>query len=223
LYDDETGILCQWHVPLSHYLEAWSDARAYDGTASIIQPLIQPLYASRSPHELLWALAGLGDRPGYDIVRDTWRAQHPGPAFESFWNKALNDGKIANSAAGALPVTVRPDFAAAAQPPPPASGLELRFVPDPHVQDGRWANNGWLQELPKPFTALTWDNAALVSRPTAERLGLNKEQLIELTFRGRKLRVPVWIVELGQPNDTVTLALGYGRKRAGRVGNDMGF
>jgi molybdopterin-containing oxidoreductase family iron-sulfur binding subunit len=223
LYDDETGILCQWHLPLSHYLEAWGDARAYDGTASIIQPLIQPLYASRSLVELLASLLGEGDRPGYDLVRETWRVQHPGPTFESFWNKALNDGRIANSAAGALPVTVRAGFAGALQPPPPASQLELRFVPDPHLRDGRWANNGWLQELPKPFTALTWDNAALVSEETAKRLRVANQQLIELTFRGRKLQVPVWIVPLGQPENTITLALGYGRKRAGRIGDDTGF
>jgi MoCo/4Fe-4S cofactor protein with predicted Tat translocation signal len=348
LYFNETAELCHWHVPESYYLEAWSDARAFDGTASIIQPLIQPLYQSKSAHELLGAISNQADRTGYEIVRDYWQrnfrtpaqklppaafattaappsnvptdqagttpvppggalqpptrsaqanpsalpgapaqsnanvqadpraaqpsagqgatapaqrnvqtqtgAQAPaavpasspvtaGPAanaeFEQFWRRALHDGLIANSAfptrtaaVAALPATAQP---ATSQPATGNRPLELIFRQDPAVYDGRFANNAWLQELPRPLTKLAWDNAVLISPATAQRLGLDYRastrggergetltDLVELNYQGRTVRAPIWILP-GHADDCATVHLGYGRWRAGRVGNGAGF
>jgi MoCo/4Fe-4S cofactor protein with predicted Tat translocation signal len=222
LYDDETGVLCHWHVSETHYLEAWGDVRAYDGTTSIVQPLIAPLYASKSGHEVLAVLLGEGDRYGYDIVRDTWKKRFPAAQFEAQWHQALVKGVIPGTAAPAKTVTVKPGLAAAGGSPPAASGMEIVFRPDPTVWDGRYANNAWLQELPKPLTQLTWDNAALISPATGKAQNLSSEDVIELSYGGRKLRAAVWLTP-GQPDETVTLSLGYGRTHAGKLGTGNGF
>jgi MoCo/4Fe-4S cofactor protein with predicted Tat translocation signal len=223
LYHDETSALCHWHVPETHYLESWSDIRAYDGTVSIIQPLIAPLYAGRSAHEVLAALLGQPDSRAYDLVRDYWRSQRPGEDFERIWRTALHDGLIAGTALAPRPVNglrLGPtDVEPSASPP---AGLDLIFRPDPAVWDGRFANNGWLQELPKPLTKLTWDNAALISPATAERLGLATEDLVELRYQGRTVRAPIWIMP-GHVDDAVTVSLGYGRWRAGQLGTNAGY
>jgi molybdopterin-containing oxidoreductase family iron-sulfur binding subunit len=221
LYADETSELCQWHIPEAHFLETWSDARAYDGTVTIMQPLIMPLYFGRSVHELL---AAFGDQPNqtpYEIVKAHWNREHPGPDFEDWWRKAVHDGMVPNSALLARQVAFKGSAAAPAKPAP-AQGLEIVFRPDPFIFDGRFANNGWLQELPRPLTTLTWDNAAFVSPRTAERLGLQNEDLVELNYRGRKVKAPVWMVP-GHADESVTVHLGYGRTNAGRVGNGVGF
>jgi molybdopterin-containing oxidoreductase family iron-sulfur binding subunit len=222
LYNDETAALCHWHIPETHYLETWSDARAFTGVASIIQPLIAPLYQNKSVHELLAVLLGQYGRSSYDIVREYWIGQPHAADFEAWWRKALNDGVIEGTAFPPRNVTLQPNFAAQQPQQPAAPGLEIIFKPDPHIWDGRFANNGWLQELPKPLTGLTWDNAALISPSTAQRLNLTNEELVDLTFRGRTLRVPIWIMP-GHADESVTLYLGYGRTRAGKVGNDTGF
>ncbi len=223
LYEDETSALCHWHIPEAHALEAWSDARAYDGTVSIMQPLIAPLYGGKSAHELLAALLGQPERSGYAIVRDYWQSQHHGENFERFWRTALHDGLVPDTA---LPhrETKSPSVPTLAgeQPAAAPQGLELIFRPDPTVWDGRFANNGWLQELPKPLTKLTWDNAALLSPATAERLGLRNEEVVELRYQGRTVRAPVWLLP-GQADEAVTIHLGYGRWRAGKVGTGTGF
>jgi molybdopterin-containing oxidoreductase family iron-sulfur binding subunit len=311
LHKDETSEYSHWHVPAAHYLESWSDARSYDGTVSIIQPLIAPLYEGRTAHELLGVFSNQFDRKGYDIVRDFWRGQMTGtgggtnaraasppagttpatnnqplPAngqpraassatqttgtagqasagaganagssgvrpplisqrlsapgdFEKAWRQAVHDGFIANTA---LPVKdgLKVNATAAAQTPTPgttpaASGtLEIVFRTDPTLYDGRFANNGWLQELPKPLTKLTWDNAALISPNTAQRLGLvNKigthggnvfADTVTLEYGGRKVTkpVPVWVLP-GQTDDVITVHLGSGRSRAGHVGSNVGF
>ncbi len=223
LYEDETSALCHWHIPEAHALEAWSDARAYDGTVTIMQPLIAPLYGGKSAHELLVALLGQPERSGYTVVRDYWQSQHHGEDFERFWRTALHDGLLPDTA---LPPRQTPSpsvpTAAAAMPSAAPQGLELIFRPDPTVWDGRFANNGWLQELPKPLTKLTWDNAALLSPTTAARLGLRNEEVVELHYQGRTVRAPVWIMP-GHADDAVTIHLGYGRWRAGRVGTGTGF
>ncbi|HEU4753678.1 MAG TPA: molybdopterin oxidoreductase, partial [Armatimonadota bacterium] len=172
LYDDETGILCEWHVPQSHYLEAWSDARAYDGTTSIVQPLVRPLYQTRSQHEFLNSLLGKEERPGYDLVREYWRGKlgaGTAAAFDQAWHQILLTGVVPNSRAAARSVTPRPTLAAAPAAPAPAGGLEISFRPDPTIWDGRYSNNGWLQELPKHLSVLTWDNAVLISPAMAQR------------------------------------------------------
>ncbi|MFL6256580.1 MAG: 4Fe-4S dicluster domain-containing protein [Pyrinomonadaceae bacterium] len=321
-YDDETSELCHWHIPQTHFLEEWGDARAYDGTVTIQQPLITPLYNGKSACELLAAFLDNPDRRGYDIVRQYWltegrstllaaasaagasgaatpgasgstpspapaqsggtaatpatsttaatsTAATPDAAFERAWRKALNDGFIANSAkatagvgaAGAAPNAAGAQGATTAAPPPapapaqPAGAFEIVFRTDPSIYDGRFANNGWLQELPKPLTKLTWDNVALISPATAEKLGVGmapdgavedaprrvnrltmkggeiEAETLRLTYRGRALpdknnrmhadmSVPIFILP-GQPDDVVTVHLGYGRWRSGRVGGNL--
>ena len=227
LYDDETSELCHWQLPAAHFLESWSDARAYDGTASIIQPLIAPLYDGRSAHEVLALLSTAPEKSAYDLVRAYWHAQHPGGGFEPYWRKCVHDGVIPGTA---LPAR-RPNWVKRVEdmefqtPPSKAakeSALQIVFRPDPTVHDGRFANNGWMQELPKPTTKLTWDNTAQVAPATAQRLGLANEDVVELQRAGKTVRAPVWIVP-GQAEDTVTVHLGYGRRRAGAVGNGVGF
>lgn len=223
LHNNETSALCHWHVPAAHYLEAWGDTRAYDGTASIIQPLIAPLYDGKSAHELLTVFTGQAGRSGREIVRDYWRSQHGEADFTHFWRAALHDGVVADTAYPALEVTRgNLQFAESEVPTSEPQALELIFRPDPTVWDGCFTNNGWLQELPKPLTKLTWDNAALISPATAERLNLNNEDTIDLRYQGRTVRAPVWIMP-GHTDNAVTVYLGYGRWRVGRVGTGTGF
>jgi molybdopterin-containing oxidoreductase family iron-sulfur binding subunit len=264
LYNNETSEICHWHLPSAHYLESWGDARSYDGTATIVQPLIAPLYEGKTAHEVLVLFSDNYDRKPYDIVRDYWRAwygtasgtdadrmpanrpQDAGapsagaPDFESWWRKCLHDGFVPNSALQAKTVSLKSDWASAltSNPQPPAPNtLDLVFRADPTIYDGRFANNGWLQELPKPLTKITWDNVALISANTAKKLGVtpqNYEQdkkgrgamvdQIELKLNGRAISkaVPAWIMP-GQPDDVITIHLGYGRARAGRVGDAQGF
>ncbi len=220
LYPDETSELCHWHIPETHYLESWSDTRAYDGTVSIIQPLIAPLYGNKSAHELVAALLGKPGLSSYQIVRDYWKSRNPSQNFEEFWRTALHEGLIAGSALPPKKVSLKANFKAQAKEAD--SALEIVFRPDPTIWDGRFANNGWLQELPKPLTKLTWDNAALISPATAERRGLANEELVVLRYQGREVRAPVWITP-GHADNSVTVHLGYGRTRAGKVGTGTGF
>ena len=225
LYKDETSAACQWHIPETHYLESWSDARAFDGTASIVQPLISPLYDGRSAHEVVAALAGLPQSSGYDIVRAYWRGRM-GRDFEASWRRALHDGVVANTASPEKRVSIvqvrQAAASSAAAAAPSADALELVFRTDPKVYDGRFANNGWLQELPDPITRTTWDNAVLFSLATAQRLGLQKEDVVTLTVGRRSLDAAAW-VEPGLPDGTAVLRLGYGRRRGGRVASGVGF
>ncbi|MDB6111501.1 MAG: hypothetical protein JWR69_3251 [Pedosphaera sp.] len=225
-YQDETSAYCHWHIAESNFLEAWSDVRAFDGTTSIIQPLIAPLYDTRTAHELIDVLMQQPGRSSYDIVRDYWLARKVWPDFEPSWRKALHDGLIAGSAlpSRAVQLKMAGGLPPASAGPVGAQGerLEVCFRPDPAVWDGRFANNGWLQETSKPFSKITWDSAAQVSVPLAERLQLANGDVVQLRFRGRTLRMPVWITP-GQAENSILLPLGYGRTRAGHVGNDTGF
>ena len=222
-HHDETSNLCHWHIPETHFLESWSDVRAYDGTVTIIQPLIAPLYSgSKSAHEVLSALNGRPDAKSYDIVRSYWQSRNQNANFESFWEKSLHDGVVANSAAIQQSVTARTDFVASIPALQKDSSLELLFRPDPSAYDGRFANNAWLQELPRPLTKITWDNPALISPATAKKFGLKNEDVVELKCNNQSLKVPVWILP-GQAEESVTLHLGYGRTRTGRVGRKVGF
>ncbi|HWP59562.1 MAG TPA: TAT-variant-translocated molybdopterin oxidoreductase [Candidatus Acidoferrales bacterium] len=241
LYHNETSYLCQWHIPEAHYLESWSDCRAEDGTVSIIQPLIAPLYGGKTAHEVVAALTGSPNRSSYEIVREYWRARFGAARFETLWERALHDGIVEGSALAPKPVRLVSGFKSRLSSPPPRQreaanpnpeALEIVFAPDPTIGDGRFANNGWLQELPKPLTKLTWENAALVSPATAERLGLKNDllfsgrtvsvDLVEIAHQGRSVRAPVWIMP-GHPDGAITVHLGYGRTRAGRVGTGNGF
>jgi molybdopterin-containing oxidoreductase family iron-sulfur binding subunit len=228
-YYDETSMLAHWHIPETHYLETWGDARAHDGTVSIMQPLIAPLYNGRSAIEVMGTLIGGLDQSPYDAVRGYWLPKLGGG--EAAWRKSLNDGVVASSA---LPA--RGASAATAIPPPtshqePATNsIELNIRHDPTIFDGRFANNGWLQELPKPQTKITWENAMLLSQATAQRLGVaptaamvneKRTLLADVTFRGVTLRLPVWLVP-GHPDDTATIHYGYGRTHAGHLANGVG-
>ncbi len=223
LYEDETAALCQWHLPQSHYLEAWSDARAFDGTASIVQPLIQPLYATHSVHELVATLLEDDILTGLEIVRDYWRRRSPGTNFDDLWYQALTRGIVPNTKAPARTVSAGAlALPASEAQPPTAQAAEIAFRPDPTIWDGQWANSGWLQELPKHISTLTWDNAVMMSPEMAQQLGLTKEDMVDLRLGDRTLQAAVWTVP-GHPKNSVTLTLGYGRERAGRLGNGFGF
>jgi MoCo/4Fe-4S cofactor protein with predicted Tat translocation signal len=221
IYQDETAELCQWHVNQAHELESWGDARAYDGTVSIVQPLIAPLYQGKGPVEFLALLAGEADTSGYDLVRGYWQRQHAGSDFEAFWRKSLHDGWIEGTAFTTKQISLKSNNLPLATKTDPKA-IELNFRRDPTIYDGQFSNNGWLQELPKPMNKLTWDNAILIGPKMAERLQIKVEDVVELELNGRKGTGPVWI-QAGHPDNSVTVTLGYGRKRAGRVGTAQGF
>src|SRR5665213_1637282 len=269
IYEDETSALCHWHIPQTHFLEEWGDAKAFDGTVSLIQPLIAPLYNGKSAYELFALLNGQPAKSNHDVVREYWqqgvvsqRTGNPKPAagiaagssanaapgktaatktapaeagdsgrpsdadrFEIFWEKTLRDGVMAGSAFSSKAVSVQTGFGN--QPPQPEAqgapqGLEIIFRPDQTIWDGRFANNGWLQEMPKPLTKLTWDTVAEFSPATAARLGIKNEDTVELKYQGRTVQAPVWVMP-GHADESVTVFLGYGRTRAGRVGTRVGF
>jgi len=222
LYEDETAELCHWHIPMAHELESWSDARSYDGTAGIIQPLIAPLYDGRTAHEIVAALAGQPGKSPHDAVREFWQSQRSGSDFETFWQKSLHDGVIANSAPQPKSVSALATAPSASTANSPSGDLEIVFRPDPTIGDGSLANNGWLQELPKPITRLTWDNTAQISPATADRLKLANKDYVRIALNGTYVQAPVFIVP-GHADSSVTLHLGYGRKSAGRIGSNIGF
>ncbi len=210
-HENETSAACGWILPQTHELEEWGDARAFDGTVNIIQPTIAPLFEGRSAIEVLAGLLG-SPAGGYDLVRATWLPKM-GVEPEKGWRKAIHDGWVANTQAapvspGAAKAPVLPTF--------PNTGLEISFRTDPTIYDGRFANNGWLQELPKPLTKLTWDNAAILSPSTAASLGLLQDEVIHLSHGGRTVVATTFIMP-GHSNDCVTVNLGYGRTRGGSV------
>lgn len=306
-YKDETAEICHWHIPEKHYLESWGDARAYDGTVSIIQPLISPIYDSHNILEVVQLVFRENfDKKDYDIVKEFWQTQNIGagttistaasavantpvtahsvtnsnsanpptaPAgaaaanttasrsaagpslssasnYEDKWRKAVHDGVIGGTAAAAKSVTANSAFLSQPETKPAANGpLEISILPDPTVYDGRFNNNGWMQELPKPLTKVTWENVALISPKTAARLGINSKgdpsefaggaqgvsfvntkggnqfsDLVTLNYQGASIRkqVPMWIAP-GQPDDVITIFMGYGRTRSGKVGNNLGY
>ncbi len=282
LYEDETAALSQWHIPEAHFLEAWSDVRADEGTVSIVQPLIAPLYNGKSAHEVIAAISPNGERSGYDLVRAYWAAQRlpgaepadvppvvpaprPAPAavpapvatpaagvavtaptvpgavggpvntapatfqpapersaFDNAWKKWLHDGLIPGTAFETRTATAGGTIPAGTAVQAAGDTIDITFRVDASVHDGRFANNTWLQELPKALTKLTWDNPALIAPGTAARFDLKNGDVVELKQGERTLRVPVW-VSPGHALDTLTLSAGYGRTRAGRAANGIGF
>jgi molybdopterin-containing oxidoreductase family iron-sulfur binding subunit len=222
LYENETARDCGWMVPAAHFLESWGDARAYDGTLSVVQPLVQPLSGARTTAELLSLLAGAGNTPAYDLLRDSWRRRGDagrGDDFEEGWRSVLRTGVVEGSA---FPhETSSPSFTSPAPQASTASGYELIFRPHPRVRDGAFANNGWLQELPDPVTTLTWENAAHISPATAQRLQVENGETIDVQVQGRKVRLPTLIVP-GHADDAVTLHFGYGRQGAEALAAGVG-
>ena len=275
-FKDETSEVCHWHVPAAHYLESWGDTRSYDGTVTIMQPLIEPLYGGKTAYELLAVFSEQYDRKPYDMVKSYWQGQRsgagtqaqtsnagpqtqpqpgaqptPAPApspvpaaspsaspsqdFENWWRQAIHDGFIVNSALPAKTLSFQSaSTQPLTQPAQPATGAyEVVFRTDPSIYDGRFANNGWLQELPKPLTKVTWDNVGVVSPNTARQLAGDRpvrssqkgrehyvstvDLLIQVNQQNRTVNVPLWIMP-GQPDGVITVHLGYGRRLAGRVG-----
>ncbi|MGB7068129.1 MAG: TAT-variant-translocated molybdopterin oxidoreductase [Pyrinomonadaceae bacterium] len=279
---DETAEICHWHIPEKHYLESWGDSRAYDGTVSVTQPLISPLYEGRSVYEVVQLFSKENfEKSDQDIVKEYWQKQNISPAasqatvvagsnsdnqptpvdvppmaqtattgFDDKWRKSVHDGFIPNTAAAQKSVSANTAFLGQPSPIPVVSGgLEISILPDPSIYDGRFANNGWLQELPNPLNKVTWENVALISPKTARKLGINQgndadersggergttfvntrggnmySDLVTLKYAGGEISkpVPMWIAP-GQPEDVVTIFMGYGRTRAGRVGTGLGY
>ncbi|MCE9564657.1 MAG: TAT-variant-translocated molybdopterin oxidoreductase [Planctomycetes bacterium] len=250
-HQDETAVKCQWHVNESHYLETWGDIRGHDGTVTLQQPIIAPLYNGKSAIELIAGITAAAVRDGYELVRNYWKngdearktfpelAKIDANGFEVFWQQAVREGVIAGTASPA-DSTALGNWSADSPSAPttvPALGgdFEINFRPDTTLYDGRFANNGWLQELPKPVTKLTWDNAIFMSDATAKKLGLDptyfrwtggehgraQVDVLEITYRGRKIKAPVWVLP-NHADGSITVHLGYGRERAGRVSSTPG-
>jgi molybdopterin-containing oxidoreductase family iron-sulfur binding subunit len=231
LYHDETAELCTWHIPEAHYLESWGDVLAFDGTVSLIQPLVAPLYDGRTALEVLAVLNGMPGQPAADLVKEYWANTMGGPeALTAAWRRSLHDGFFAGAsfltgASAAAPLAAPPASPAGApQPGAPltAGGMEIVFRPDPNILDGRFANSGWLQELPKPLSKVTWESVAYISPRTAERLGVENGDELEVRYQGRSARLPAWVMP-GSADESIVVHFGYGRRRAGRVGTGVGF
>jgi Fe-S-cluster-containing dehydrogenase component len=226
LYYDETAAECDWHVPKHHFLESWGDVRAYDGSVSIIQPLIVPLYRTRSTHEFLSTFLGNPTRSNYDLVREFWTGQYKGKDFESFWEQSVREGIVPNSATVPLAGLKAQPLPSGTIPPagtPSApDNLDVMFRPDPSLYDGSLANNAWLLELPQQMTHLTWDNAVLISPKTSRDLQAYDDDLVDLIVNGKQITGAIF-VNAGQANNTAAVHLGWGRTRAGQNGTERGF
>ncbi|XXF81663.1 TAT-variant-translocated molybdopterin oxidoreductase [Myxococcaceae bacterium GXIMD 01537] len=213
LFEDETSAHVDWFVPAAHQLETWSDGRALDGTVSLAQPLIQPLYNGVPTSELLALFLDEPFRPAHQLLRDHWKGQAAAGDYETQWETWVSAGIVPGTAHATVSVNPNMEGAAAAigaYVPPATSDLEVDFVADYTLFDGRFGNSTWLQELPDPISKIVWDNAAYISPATAERLQLKQGDLAKLTYNGRELQVPVWMVP-GTEDDVVVLPLGYGR------------
>lgn len=237
-YEDETFAASDWHLPAAHYLESWGDGRTCDGTVVAIQPLIEPLFGGLTELEVLARVGGMAATDPHQIVRETFKTFVPTATFEEAWKKFLHDGFAAATvfpAVGASFNWAKATRVLEAIKPVPTPGkgkLEVVFHRDYRLDDGRYNNNGWLQETPDPITKLTWDNAILLSPATASELGLGGVQKaeqgkfntrqVEISLGGRKVVGAVWVLP-GMADHTLGLALGYGRGRTGRVGRGAGF
>jgi MoCo/4Fe-4S cofactor protein with predicted Tat translocation signal len=216
---DETSRWSHWHIPETHFLETWSDARAFDGTVTIQQPLIEPLYNGKSGHEVISILLGKPDQNSHEIVKTYWQGQNTSGDFEQFWQTALHDGWVHGSAVG----TVKGNAVALpALQDSPVTGLEVVFRPDPTIGDGTWSNNGWLQECPKPQTKMTWDNVVCISPRQASALKVDKGDMLRVTVNGKSATGPTWVLP-GHAEDSITVYFGYGREASVGVGDRIGY
>jgi molybdopterin-containing oxidoreductase family iron-sulfur binding subunit len=222
LFDDETAPNAAWFVPATHQLEEWGDARAVDGTVSLRQPLIHPLFAGLSTIDLYAAVLGSAARGPLRLLRDYWRTQHTGADFEHWWSRTVQNGVVEGTAVAAQPMTPTGDLGGPiASAPRASSGLELSFLVDGKVHDGRYGDNAWLQELPEPLTKVTWGNAVLLGPATAKNLGVAVEDVVELTVAGKSLRAPAFVLP-GLADDVAQIAIGYGRQGAEMIAREIG-
>ncbi len=217
-YEDETAALSTWHLPQTHPLEAWSDLRSVDGTAGLVQPLIRPLYRTWTDHELLTLLTSAEVALPRDLVRQTWQ-QFGGADFEGWWARALQDGQIADTAA--TPLQLGPPKLPSVEGPATRSGLRVVLQPDPGIWDGSFANNAWLQECPKPTTKQVWGNALGLNPEDARRVGVSDGDVVSIRSETGATEAPV-ILDPACAIGVVSLTLGYGRERAGAIGNGVG-
>jgi molybdopterin-containing oxidoreductase family iron-sulfur binding subunit len=227
LYFDETSRLCAWHAPKAHYLESWGDSRSYDGTVCSVQPLIEPLYGGKSTAEVLSMVLGENSK-GYDITRATLESAVGGADFEPAWRSFLDEGlrngteyAPVSAQANASEVANTISGLADALKTYSKDHLEIVLAPHPSIYDGRFANNGWLQEVPDFVTKLTWDNALILSPAAGRELGLETEDVARIEAAGRDLELPVYVLP-GQSAYSATVHLGFGREAAGRVGDGVG-
>ncbi len=220
---DETSKVVTWSVPMAHDWESWGDARAYDGTATILQPMALPLYNGMSAQEMLFRFSTLGAEPPSDMaaVQETWRGAF-GSEFATKWHKSLADGVVPNTASTRADVKLADTAKNITLPSPPASALSILFRPDPTLWDGRYADNAWLQELPEPLTKLTWGNPLLVSPKLARKMQLKNGDRVNVLVGPRGMSAPVW-VQPGQAPDVVLAWVGNGRTTTGGVGSDIGY
>ena len=216
-HENETASAAKWHVPQAHYLESWGDSMAPDGTASVQQPMIEPLHGGKTPSELVALLLQNKERISYDIVRKYWNLTEPK------WRQALHNGIVDAPKAAEVKASVnKAGVAQYLKVTAPAAGTEVVFAPSYSVYDGRYANNGWLQETPDPITKLVWANAAMMSATTAKNIGVVDGDIIAIQLGSLKAELPA-MIQPGHADDSITLPLGYGRKKGGRVGTDVGF
>ena len=227
-HNAETSKIANWHLPLAHFLESWGDVRSLDGTLSVIQPLIAPLFGGRSMVEVLSLVINGEDLQGYEIVRKTWAKILKSENFEDAWKRTLHDGLFAKSQYPRLSPSVSGSRIELALSNYRSSevlslkNMEIVFRQSPVLFDGRFANNGWLQEMPDPVSKLSWDNAALLSPLTAKEMSLKNEDVIQLDYKGKSIEAPVWIIP-GHADYSITVTLGYGRQSLGRIGNYVGY
>lgn len=225
---NETSKQCDWHVNRAHYLESWGDTRGFDGTHYITQPLIAPLYNGLSASEFLAIITQSEMNTGFDILKLMLIEEYAPSDIEGFSRKALHDGVLANSAYR----TKKPPLELAkvqtaiqsvqAVELGSAEHIELTFTADSSVYDGRFNNNGWLQEVPDFITKLTWDNAAYISLETAHELYIDHGEIIKISHHGKEIEIVAYHLP-GMPKYSIALPLGYGRTEAGKVGNGTGF
>ncbi len=230
---DETSKLANWHINRAHFLEAWGDGYSYTGSRSIIQPQIEPLYSGVSEVEFLSAILDGEERSkGYDLVQETWQSYYSSN-FETRWEQTLHDGIAEENTFPTVSVSISSEFNSQARDfvnnAESSEGMELVIRADSTAFDGRFANNGWLQELPEPMTKITWDNVALMSKKTADKLGVTEAglgkaevEMVSITVDGTTLEIPAW-VQPGHADDSITITVGYGREGIGRVANKTGF
>ncbi len=218
-YNNETSQACKWHVNKSHWLESWSDGRSADGTICIGQPLIEPLFNGLSEAEFIAILAGESTTDSHTLVRITFNPK--ADQWNPEWRTAVHDGVVGNTSSLEAPPVNRNKMSMSDSETLPDKGMTAVFVPSPSVWDGRFANNGWMQELPDTITKLTWDNAALLSPMTAESLGVAQGDMLSITVGSNTIEIAALPVP-GIANDCFILPLGYGRTFAGRVCSGAG-